>query len=217
MTWQVPSGTSPARSRCRATQSRAMPSTRPMNALALLGWTGPPRRRSPPGSWWRRFRRRRGLRFLGQEGVEDGIRDAVADLVGMALGDGLRSEDVILAGTWDGAPLEIPVTPGSRCDGSMRPICAGLRGVNGERRPAEEAPARAGQQQRETGRSPKRAYSVGGRGAGMAGSRKPPARAGFSRARGPRASITAETPVLATRTSGSPCSTARSRAWARCW
>ncbi len=39
-----------------------------------------------------------GLGLFGQEGVEDGVRDPVADLVGVALGDGFRGEDVILAG-----------------------------------------------------------------------------------------------------------------------
>ena len=37
-----------------------------------------------------------GLGFLAQEGVKDGVRNPVADLVGVALGNGFRSEDVVL-------------------------------------------------------------------------------------------------------------------------
>ena len=35
------------------------------------------------------------LGVLGQEGVEHGVRDAVADLVGMPLGDGFRGEEIV--------------------------------------------------------------------------------------------------------------------------
>ena len=36
------------------------------------------------------------LRVLGQERVENGIRDAIADLIGMTFGDRLAGEDVVL-------------------------------------------------------------------------------------------------------------------------
>ena len=57
------------------------------------------------------------LRFLGDEGIENGIRDAVADLVGVPLRDGLGGEDVAVA-CHGGKALHWNTgdpTPGSRC------------------------------------------------------------------------------------------------------
>ena len=64
-----------------------------------------------------------GLGLFGQEGVKNSIRDTVADLVGVTLGNGFRSEKIILSGHvvlhW-----VYTATPGSRC-GSRKRMTSG--------------------------------------------------------------------------------------------
>ena len=71
-----------------------------------------------------------GFGFLGEEGVENGVRNPVADLVGVALGDRLRGERIVLAGH---EKRSIGVTPSRQeavvtvgCDS----ICGRSAGVN---------------------------------------------------------------------------------------
>ncbi len=73
------------------------------------------------------------LGFLGEESVEHGVGDAVADLVGVALGDGFRGEDVILAGHERCSIRDTPPRQEAVVTVGCAPICGAGRRVNAKR------------------------------------------------------------------------------------
>jgi hypothetical protein len=85
-----------------------------------------------------------------------------------------------------------------------------------KRRRRRPSPPSASTRPTRTGPLPNRANRVGRRGAGSGASSAPATPSGSAAVIRPSGSITAEMPVLAARTSGRPCSTARIRACARC-
>ena len=142
-----------------------------------------------------------------------GVGNLVGDLVGMAFGNRFGREDVIAAHRErpaflkSGEKSDIKISLYAR---SLAALCAGLQSRERQRSSSSAnssgrtLPKRANRRRR-----PRR--PAGGR-----RSPRPCARAGCASSR-PSASITAEMPVGVERSTGSPSSSARSRAWARCW
>ena len=80
----------------------------------------------------------------GQEGVDDGVRNAIRDLVGMTFGDGFRGEEIVALvahglrlsscrGATGGGPGWPPRCAGACCEAASRPglslVTSGPRGV----------------------------------------------------------------------------------------